>query len=80
MHEIHQKQRNANHGTYRIATLEFSDDVGVIAAAPDLRATLETIMLKAVRQQAAGGDLIDFQDRLRECADLARAALARADV
>ena len=40
--------------------------------------TLQSILLRAVRQQASGGGLMTFQDALRECADQARAALARA--
>jgi len=48
------------------------------SAIPALIAALEGVMLRAVRQQANGGDLLDFQDALRECADTARAALALA--
>lgn len=41
-------------------------------------AALHEIMLHAVRRQAAGGDIYDFQDTLRQCADMARAAIAKA--
>lgn len=50
----------------------------LIAAAPEPLVALQSILLRAVRQQASGGDLLDFQDRLRECADTARAAIAKA--
>ena len=50
----------------------------LIAAAPDLLAALHAIMLRAVRQQANGGGLHDFQDCSRACADTARAAIAKA--
>lgn len=50
----------------------------IFAAAPELLEALEKILLKAVRQQASGGDLLDFRDRLRECGDIARAAIAKA--
>jgi hypothetical protein len=36
---------------------------------------IKEIQLHAVRRQAEGGDLYDFQDTLRQCADMARAAL-----
>lgn len=53
-------------------------DVRLVVSAQNLLEALDRIMLKAVRQQAVGGDLLDFQDRLRECADIARAAIAKA--
>jgi hypothetical protein len=53
-------------------------DARLAASAQDLLTALDRIMLKAVRQQAYGGDLYDFQDRLRECADIARGAISRA--
>jgi hypothetical protein len=39
---------------------------------------LREIAISASRQQASGGDLLDFQDRLRECGDKARAAITAA--
>lgn len=52
-------------------------DKRLIISAPHLVIALDRIMLKAIHRQAAGGDLFDFQDSLRECADIARAALAK---
>lgn len=43
-----------------------------------LEAVLQRVLLKAVRQQAEGGDILDLQDRLRECGDICRAALRTA--
>jgi hypothetical protein len=43
----------------------------------DLLDTIKRINLRAVRQQAKGGGLFDFQDALRECADMARATISR---
>ena len=53
-------------------------DARLAASAQDFLVALDRIMLKAVRRQAAGGDLYDFQDSLRECADIARSAIAKA--
>jgi hypothetical protein len=61
-----------------------SEDEAVLKASkakwfgPDLLEALLDILLKADRQQAANGDKMDFQDSLRECGNIARAALSKA--
>ena len=55
-----------------------SANARLIAAAPELLAALQEIAIAASRQQGSGGDVFDFQDRLRECGDKARAAIAKA--
>ena len=42
-----------------------------------LEEALQWIMLRGVRQQAEGGDKMDFQDASREQSDRARAALKK---
>jgi hypothetical protein len=51
----------------------------VLPTYTELLAALRDIQLAAVRQQASGGDLMDFQDALRRCADKARPLTARHD-
>lgn len=43
----------------------------------DLQTDLRRIMLHADKRQASGGDFYDYADSLRNCADIARAALDR---
>jgi hypothetical protein len=50
----------------------------LIAAAPDLLAALQRIMITSDRRMADGGDKLDFQDTNRHLGDMARAAIARA--
>ena len=54
----------------RVINEEFASEKTLVDA-------LQKVLLCAVRQQAEGGDILDFQDRLRECADIARVALKK---
>lgn len=51
----------------------------LIAAAPELLDALTDIVVVAARRQADGGDLLDFQDSLRRCGDIARAVIKKAE-
>lgn len=68
----------AGYADWNNGTPESEANAKAIAALPDVLAALNDILLRAVRQQANGGDIYDFQDALRECADKARAALKKA--
>ena len=50
---------------------------GLLRDKAELVAALQWIMLRGVRQQAEGGDTMDFQDASREQSDRARYAIAK---